>query len=99
VATIVTRGSFGWYLWPALFAGVLATFALIRIWLARVRLERLAPALVVAATVLSTVAGWVAVTRTRRLADWGLPGAAMDATVRYIREQIPPGDRIGATSS
>lgn len=100
VASIVTRGSFGWYQWPALLAGVLATFGLIRFGLARVRPAWAAASLVVAAAVVSAAGGWAAVARTRTLSDWGpMPGAVMDATVRYIREEIPPGDRMGAMSS
>jgi len=100
ISSFITRGSFGWYLWPALFVGVLATFAAVRLWLRYGAPARLGAAVVVAGALFTTAAGWVAVVRTRTLADWGpLPGIAMDSTLRYIREEIPAADRMGAISS
>ncbi len=97
VASFVTAGSFPWYMWPALLLGTLATFEWVRFGIAR---WRWAPAGALLLALLSAGAGWYTVARPRTLSDWGpMPGAAMDAVVRYIREEIPPGDRVGAMSS
>lgn len=100
VACIKTAGSFGWYRWPALLLGTIATFALVRIWLERVHSTRLALAAVSVAAMVSTGAGWVGVAKSHTLADWGpMPGVVMDSILRFIRDEIPPGDGIGALSS
>lgn len=99
-SSIVSHGSYGWYLWPALLLGVLATFSLIRIVLARARPMRILLPLLALATAASTAAGWVPILRTRTLADWGpMRGFVMDETIRFIREQIPVNERIGAISN
>jgi len=96
VATLVTGGTFPWYFWPALLLGVLATFGLVR----AILRFRLAPVLLLLVATLSTATGWVAVARTRTLADWGpMPGVAIDSTVRYLREVVPPGERIAGLSN
>lgn len=100
VSSLITRGSFGWYLWPALFAGTLATFAAMRLWLRYVPAPRGAVAAIAIATACVAGAGWAAVARPRTLSDWGpMRGIVMDSILRYIREEIPPGDRMGALSS
>jgi hypothetical protein len=100
ISSIVTGGSYGWYRWPALLCGVLATFAVVRAWLALRRSPSVWPAAVLLVAALSTGASWYRTVGPRTLADWApMPGIAMDYTVRFIREQIPPGDRMGGISS
>ncbi|MEQ1833848.1 MAG: hypothetical protein ABL977_12400 [Candidatus Eisenbacteria bacterium] len=99
-AVFVTHGSFPWYLWPALLTGLFATFALFRFLLGLRRVSGLVRALMVIGTVCFVGAGWVSVLKDRTLADWGpMRGYVMDATIRFIREEIPAGDRVGAYSS
>jgi len=100
VSSLATGGSYPWYRWPALLLGAIATFSAIRVWRARLPSVRLATALVAVAAGLTAAAGWYATMRTRTLADWGpMRGIVMDSTIRFIREQIPPGDRVGGISS
>ena len=99
-AVFVTHGSFPWYLWPALLTGTFGTFALFHFLHALPRLAAAVRTAIVLGTLLFVGAGWVSVLKDRTLADWGpMRGDVMDATLRFIREEIPPGDRVGAYSS
>ena len=99
-AVFVTHGSYPWYLWPALLIGTFATFALFHFIHALPRASVWIRSAIVLGTVGFVAAGWVSVLKDRTLADWGpMRGYVMDATIRFIREEIPAGDRVGAYSS
>lgn len=100
ISAFVTHGIWAWYRWPALLAGVLATFAFIHFLLARLRPVRLALSLLAVVTTVAVVPDWYLTLRPHPLADWSpLRGFVMDETIRFIREQIPPGERIGGVSN
>lgn len=100
MSAFVTHGIWAWYRWPALLAGVLATFASIHIVLERSRYARLVLALLAVVTAVALVPDWYLIVRPRPLADWSpMRGLVMDGTVRFIREQIPPGERIAGVSN
>ncbi|MEO7866042.1 MAG: hypothetical protein ABIU54_00230 [Candidatus Eisenbacteria bacterium] len=100
VSAFVTNGIWAWYRWPALLAGVLATFSSIHFVLAHLRPVRLALALLAVVTTMAVVPDWYLTLRPHPLADWSpLRGMVMDETVRFIREEIPPGERIGGVSN
>jgi hypothetical protein len=100
ISAFVTRGIWAWYRWPALLVGVLSTFAFIHFALAWLRPVRLALVLVAMITAVSVVPDWYLTLRPRPLADWSpLRGFVMDETIRFIREQIPPEERIAGVSN
>jgi hypothetical protein len=100
VSALVTRGGWYWYRWPALLAGMLATFALVHFVLARIRPVRLGLGLLALVVTLAIVPDWVLTLRKHTLADWSpLRGFVMDETIRFIREQIPADERIGGVSN
>lgn len=100
LSAFVTRGIWAWYRWPALLAGVIATFVLVRFVLARLRPAGLALVLMTIVTAGSLVPDWYLTLREHPLADWSpLRGFVMDETIRFIREQIPPGERIAGVSN
>ena len=99
-AVFVTHGSFPWYLWPALLTGTFGTFALFHFLHGLPRLSAVVRMAIVLGTLGFVGAGWVSVLKDRTLADWGpMRGYVMDAAIRFIREEIPPGERVGAYSS
>lgn len=101
VAATLLSGGFGWYKWAALLAGALSTFALFEWMLESSRIpRRLVLSGLVAVTALFAAVSWVPILKQRTLADWGpLQGLVMDYTIRFIREEIPREDRIGAYSN
>jgi hypothetical protein len=100
VSAFVTRGIWYWYRWPALLAGVLATFALVHLVLARIRPARLGLVLLAAVVAVAVVPDWVLTLRPPTLADWNpLRGFVMDDTIRFIADRIPADERIGGVSN
>lgn len=100
VSALVTGGIWAWYRWPALLAGVLATFAFIHFALDHIGRGRLVLGLLAVVTAVSLVPDWYMTLRPHPLADWSpLRGFVMDETIRFVREQIPPGERIGGVSN
>ncbi|MFN8588167.1 MAG: hypothetical protein U0704_10250 [Candidatus Eisenbacteria bacterium] len=100
VSALVTGGIWAWYRWPALLAGVLATFTLLRLALEHVRPRGLALAALALATAVAVVPDWYLTLREHPLADWSpLRGFVMDRTVQFVREEIPAGDRLGGVSN
>ena len=100
VSAFVTRGIWYWYRWPALLAGVLATFALVHLVLARIRPVRLGRFLLAAVVAVAVVPDWALTLRPPTLADWNpLRGFVMDDTIRFIADRIPADERIAGVSN
>lgn len=101
VAIVIRRsGGFAWYGWPALFLGVLATFAVMA-W-AEPRLLRGPRVKSIVLAVLATFCFVSPIGRALRprpvdLFDWVAPEALWDATLAWLRDRVPASDVVSGT--
>lgn len=105
VIVVVHRsGGFTWYGWPALFLGVLATFAFfvsIVGTLPPIRSARkvlgLACAIVIGGYAVSAASVRTMRTRTTFLYDWSTPEVLLDEAIAFVRG-LPPGERVAGSA-